>query len=110
MVFASGQYCVQSLQLVCAQMSTLMSATRYIGSPFLQDYALAAAAASARLVALLTSSQPLSAANFQPAAITAMFFSMSSCFFLNFLSTTLSNAAVPPDTTNPLPRNRSFTA
>src|SRR5207249_7107049 len=30
MVLASGQYCVHSLQLVAAQISTLMSATRYM--------------------------------------------------------------------------------
>src|SRR5574338_1585511 len=30
MVLASGQYCVQSLQLFAAQISTLISATRYM--------------------------------------------------------------------------------
>src|SRR5215467_14719450 len=45
-VLASGQYCVQSLQLLEAQISTLISATRYM----VLLYALAAAAgSSARL-------------------------------------------------------------
>src|SRR5215468_2871210 len=41
-VLASGQYCVQSLQLLEAQISTLMSATRYM----VLLYALAAATGS----------------------------------------------------------------
>src|SRR3990167_8564663 len=34
MVLASGQYCVQSLQLFAAQISTLISATRYMETPY----------------------------------------------------------------------------
>src|SRR5574341_62474 len=47
-VLASGQYCVHSLQLFEAQISTLISATRYIGTPSAStNYAVAAAATGA---------------------------------------------------------------
>src|SRR5213592_3085433 len=60
MVLASGQYCVHSLQLVAAQISTLMSATRYmqVSSSSVQWDAAWAAAKSSTLFASALSSTP----------------------------------------------------
>src|SRR5436190_1668135 len=100
-VLASGQNCVQRVHFVFPQISVSMFATRYIQPPY-------AVVEAAEVNFPMT--QPFVMAYSQPALTEAIFFSINSCLCLNFRSTTESRAAVPPETTKPFPKNRSFTA